>query len=365
MRLPTADRPVYWALGVWIAFGLVNATQIVVGMRAEGMHHAWASLFGVFSLTWLVWAAATPVVLALGKRIPLGRNAGWRGYGIHFAACVAIGAAHAMWFAWLYMVLRPMGPAARERPFAVMAMSCFMEEFHLDLIAYAAVLAVGYTVESRRRLAERELEAERLGAQLALARLDALRRQLEPHFLFNTLNGIAALARDNRNNAAVGMIAGLSDLLRRVVEGAERQEAPLGEELEFVERYLEIQQMRFAERLRIVMDIPPELYTARVPSLILQPIVENAIQHGIGRRVEGGAIRIAASRSETVLTMRVENDGPALANDLSGVSAGIGIPNSRARLKSLYGDAAALDVRNRELGGVEAVVTLPYRTAIA
>src|SRR5262249_27326178 len=152
------------------------------------------------------------------------------------------------------------------------------------------LIVFGHTIESRRRLAERD-------EQLTQARLDALKRQLEPHFLFNTLNAIAGLVRSRQNDAAVSMIAGLRDLLRRVVDGPSGAETTLAEEIEFLDAYLRIQQTRFAGRLRVDVDVPGELSGARVPSMILQPVVENAIKHGIGTRVEGGFIRVSARRS--------------------------------------------------------------------
>jgi two-component system, LytTR family, sensor kinase len=229
-------------------------------------------------------------------------------------------------------------------------MAFFYTRFHVDLIAYVVVLGTGHALESRRRLAERE-------EQLSKARLDALRHQLEPHFLFNTLNGISGLVRSGENQTAVETIAGFSDLLRRVIEGEAGSPITLTEELVFIRKYLGIQQMRFASRLRFEVDIPDELATARVPGLILQPVVENAIEHGICRRLQGGVIRIAARRVSGRITLAVENDGPAL----NGAREGVGIANTRARLKNLYGSDAAFELRDKATGCVEATITVPYQ----
>src|SRR5262249_22735923 len=148
--------------------------------------------------------------------------------------------------------------------------------------------------------------------QLSKAQFDALRRQIEPHFLFNTLNAIAGLVREKKNDEAVSMIVGLSDFLRSVLEDRNRQQVPLQQEMELMERYLEIQKVRFADRLQLNVDVPSELLPARVPSLVLQPLVENAIKHGIAKRAQGGAIRVAASRTNGMLSLRVYNDGPTL-----------------------------------------------------
>ncbi len=184
---------------------------------------------------------------------------------------------------------------------------------------------------------------------------------MEPHFLFNTLNGIAGLVREHKNGTAVEMIAGLSDLLRRVLEGADRQLVPLAEELSFLERYIELQQMRFGDRLNVAVDVPLELYGALVPGLILQPLIENAIQHGVGKRVEGGTIRVSAARSGGILTLSIHNDGPNLPPGGVDSGSGVGISNTRGRLVSLYGAGCALEVRN-VASGVETIVQVPCGT---
>jgi sensor histidine kinase YesM len=143
--------------------------------------------------------------------------------------------------------------------------------------------------------------------------MDVLRRQLEPHFLFNTLNGISGLVRERQNNAAVDMIAGLSCLLRRALEDSGTQLVPLAEEVSFQESYIGLQSMRLGDRLQVTLDIPVELYAALVPQLLLQPLVENAIVHGIGKLVDGGQIRLTARESKGTLSIYLYNDGPALA----------------------------------------------------
>jgi len=156
------------------------------------------------------------------------------------------------------------------------------------------------------------------------------------------------------------MIAGLSDFLRRVLEDSNRQEVPLGEEMAFLQKYLEIQKARFGERLQVIVDVPREFFPAQVPTLILQPMVENAVKHGIAKRANGGAIRISAFRSNGMLTLRVCNDGPTLPADWERTHAGIGISNVRTRLQSLYGNAFELSMRNQAPGGVEASVSVPF-----
>ena len=347
---------------VWLGLGLVNATQIVAGMRVVGMHHHWTALFVSWVLSWLVWALATPLVLALARRLPPTLAIGWRGWSTHAAACAAIGVADALWVAFLQWSLDPLG-CSPCTPYRYLAVGGLYERFHIDVITYVAILAVGHTIDSLQRLSQREAETARLSAELSKAQLDALRRQIEPHFLFNTLNGISGLVRQGDRDAAVDMIARLSDLLRRVLDGGESQLVPLAEELAFLERYVALQVMRFGDRLRVMVDVPVDLYGALVPNLILQPLVENAILHGVSRRAEGGSIRVGASRSGNALTLFVHNDGPALPIEPADAHSGVGIANTRGRLHTLYGSECTLEIRNHQAVGVETVVCMPYRVA--
>jgi two-component system LytT family sensor kinase len=347
---------------LWLAFAFINASQIVGGMRAVGMHHAWARLFLVVLASWIVWPLATPLILRLGRRFPPTNWHSPRVWAAHFAACLAVATLYCVWTAGLQFVLQPWGSDAQVTKFWQTAFYVFYGEFHIFLILYAAILAIDFTFESARRLAQRETEAARLNEQLSRAQFDALRRQLEPHFLFNTLNAIAGLIREQRNDDAVSMIAGLSDLLRRVLDGSSRQEVPLDEEIEFLTTYLDIQKTRFGNQLQIQVDVPREILAARVPGLILQPMVENAIEHGIRKRAAGGQLRVGATRNNGRLTLSVYNDGPQLPEDWQQQSTGIGLANVRARLKSLYGDSCSLDIHNHD-HGVEVLLAVPYKAA--
>jgi hypothetical protein len=346
-----------WIALIWLAVGVLNGAQIVIGMHAAGMRHHWAALFFVNTISWLVWACATPLVFSLGDRFPISRALGWKGCLVHLAALLSIVFVDALWISAWYHWLNPLAESPKPPPLSYLLVNALFERCHVGMITYVAILAAGHTIASLKRLAMRE-------AELSKAQLDSLRRQLEPHFLFNTLNGVAGLVREGKNAAAVEMIAGLSDLLRHVLEGGDRELVPLAEELSFLERYIELQSMRFGDRLKVVVGVPPDLYGARVPSLILQPLVENAIQHGIGRRVEGGVIHVCAAGSDGMLTLSVHNDGPALPPGGIEPGCGVGIANTRRRLAALYGPECALVVRNHALAGVETIVRVPYGAAL-
>jgi two-component system LytT family sensor kinase len=345
----------FWVAAIWAGVGLFDATQTFVVMRAEGMHHAWANLYLTQLLSWLPWALATPFVLRLGRQYPLKRA-----WALHLAVCAAIGLVYSAWVAGFEKLLNPWANTPGPGRFTEIWLSKFNNGLLSDVILYSILMLVSHMLESRERLAMQQTETARLNEQLSRAQLDALRRQIEPHFLFNTLNAIAGLVREKRNDAAVSMIAGLSDFLRRVVNDSGRQQVPLGEELEFAQKYLDIQKVRFADRLQVNVDVASELFPAQVPSLLLQPMVENAVKHGISKRVQGGAIRIAASRSNGMLTLNVYNDGPSLIAGWEKTNSGIGMANVRTRLHSLYGDAFELSMHNQAPGGVEVSVSVPF-----
>jgi two-component system, LytTR family, sensor kinase len=352
-----------WIASIWGGIGLFDATQTVFVMRAEGMHHYWVRLFFALLVSWLPWMLATPLVLRLSCRFPPARWKRPATWGAHLTACAGIGVVYASWLAMWVLWLNPWAATPGPSSYSRLWIDKFYGGLLSFLILYSLILLVGHLLRSREQLAQQQTETALLNEQLSKAQLNALRRQIEPHFLFNTLNAIAGLVREKRNDAAVNMIAGLSDFLRRVVEDSDRQQVPLAEELEFTQKYLDIQKARFAERLEFSVDVPAELLPAQVPSLILQPMVENAVKHGIAKRVQGGAIRITASRSNRTLTLRVYNDGPGLTAGWDKSASGVGIPNVRTRLHSLYGESFELSLQNQQPGGVEASVSVPFVSA--
>jgi two-component system, LytTR family, sensor kinase len=348
-----------WIAAVWAGIGLIDACETVFPMRAVGMHHNWVSLFATLMLVWLPWALATPLVMRLGRRFPLGRSSGVPRWTLHVAVAVSIGLITSAWYVGLEMLLDPWADPHPPDPFFGLLLGRFSSQVTTSLILYAFVLAIDFSLQSRQRIARQETEAARLNEQLSRAQLDALRRQIEPHFMFNSLNAIAGLVRDNRNDAAVDAIVALSDFMRHAAEGSNRPQVPLAQEVEYLRQYLEVQKARFAERLQVTLDIPAELLAAQVPSLILQPLVENAIKHGISKRAQGGEIQVAAAQANGRLSISVGNDGPALPTDLEKTRTGIGIANLRNRLQVMYGSGYELLLRNRDAGGVQVSISLP------
>lgn len=181
--------------------------------------------------------------------------------------------------------------------------------------------------------------------------------------MYNTLNSIAGLVRDQRNDAAVSMIVGLSEFLRRASEDSHRSQVTLAEEVEYLQRYLDLQKVRFGDRLQVSVDIPTELLRAQVPNLLLQPLVENAIKHGISKRVAGGSVRVGGACHNGTLSLSVYNDVRSLLTDWQVTRTGVGLGNLRTRLQILHGSESGLELKRVDAGGVEVVVTLPFTEA--
>jgi two-component sensor histidine kinase len=345
----------------WTFFGLLNGTQLYLGLRMEGLNLPVWRVFATDVFGWWPWILATPIVLALGRRFPFERGSWWRVVPVHLVACLVIASAHLAFFTYASNFFQPFGPPRNPTSFWDSFLGRFTSQFHIDLLIYAATLGVSYAVSYYLQFREREFRASQLEGQLVQAQLQTLKMQLQPHFLFNTLNGIAGLVRDSRNKAAVDMLAGLSDLLRYTLENAGKQEVLLKEELEFLELYLDIQRMRFSDRLKVEMQIEPEALNALVPNLILQPLVENAIRHGVSRRAAAGVLGVTAQRDNGSLRIRIYDDGPGLKRDDGSTTVeGVGLSNTRARLAQLYGEQQNFSLTERAGGGVEAVLVFPY-----
>jgi len=339
---------------IWLAGGLFDASQTVLVMHAVGRHD-WLELFGTQFISWLPWVLATPFIIDLTRRHSITRRTALRTAALHLASFLTVSLAAEAWYAALQSFFNPW-----EYP----SSPTFVEAWNTSLpyqllpylIVYALILTSTYIAAARERSA-------RLNEELSQAQLAALRGQMEPHFMFNTLNSIAGLVREQRNEAAVSMIVGLSEYLRRSTQDSHRAQVTLAEEVEYLQRYVDIQKVRFGERLQFSVDIPPEMLRAQVPNLLLQPLVENAIKHGVGRCVAGGAVRVAGLCENGSLRLSVSNDGPNNPNDEPVAHTGVGLNNLRTRLRILHGDESELQLRLAPSGEAEVVVTLPLREA--
>ena len=353
-----ASRRASWvaATGFWLFVAAMSMAQTFWLARTPGQHVdirqaiVWQSTFFVswIPLTLLVWHIA-------GRWLPE-RFGGWPQFLLaHMPVLVTIALVHPLLMTLLqHAISTPAMPA----------MQSFVNELRGSLTAspliYTAIAGTGAATTLYERYRDRQLAAARLETELADARLQALRGHLQPHFLFNSLHSIAALARAGDTAGVVRLTAALSDLLRHVLDAGDRH-ASLREELQIVERYLEIQRARFPDRLDVTIDLAPDAADARVPLLIVQPLVENAVRHGLATRVREGSLVVRAVRNNGQMRIDVEDTGVGLPAGWRLANAtGTGLRNLASRLAAEFGDAAALDVGPREGGGVRATVTLPY-----
>lgn len=349
-------HPYLYIAGIWLAVGVVEAIQTIYGMRAAGMHHAWVRLFFCEIVGWLPWALATPAVLNATRNLPLNRL---KGLLAHAGLLLMIGLASSLWESLLERWFQPWAPDFLPGPFLATWVQKTYGNLFAALVIYALVYLVCVGIDSRQKLLQQRAETARLNAELAKAQLHALRCQIEPHFIFNALNCISGMVRENKNQDAVNMVAALGDVLRRLTKESEAK-VPLKREMEFLEKYFEIQKLRFAERLNVVVTVPEELNAAEVPSLVLQPLVENAVKHGISQCARGGTVEVAAARESGELNLSVYNDGPPLPESWES-GGGVGLSNLKSRLHLIFGAEAKLKVASDGISGVRVSVTLPYR----
>lgn len=342
----------------WIVPAVFAVINRIAQARLQGWEPAtFRELLFEFG-DWLLYAFLTPAVFAIAKRWPLARPHLVRRAVLHFffsllfcvawATCGQIlrvvleGATKIwlqigiQWLSWIFITL----------PFGVAVYLCVVGIEH----------ATRYFIDAR----EREVQVARLSEQLSSARFATLQAQLNPHFLFNTLNTITVLVRDNDRQGAVSIIEHLSELLRRTLTRQQANEVTLGEELDLVQQYVAIEQARFSDRLRPEFRIPESLMSAAIPSFALQHLVENAIRHGIAKHTDAGLLLVTATRSGDVLEINVIDDGVGI-DPAAPVPPGHGIDNTRERLRALYGGQASLEITRRAEGGTIAILRLPYR----
>jgi two-component system, LytTR family, sensor kinase len=355
-RLPrSVRREALYIFGAWTLFGLFSASQVYAFWELRGRPAPWEQVLFGSMLDAYLWALTTLLIFWLAWRVPL-RDTSLRLFiPVHAAAAVGLSLLRTVILVALSHQLAWMP----ERPFTTL----FLAQFHQYILYYCLLLGVGLALDYYHRYREGERMAERLQAGLNEARLQALKGQLHPHFLFNTLHAISSLIPTDAKPAR-RMVARLGDLLRTSLDHEATQEVTLREELDFLQPYIEIEQIRLGDRLAISVDIAPEVMEARVPHLILQPLVENAICHAIAPRAEGGRIEVSARGLAGRLRLTIRDDGPGIgASRANQLREGIGLANVRARLEQLYGSEQAFLLTNHPEGGLVVSLTIPIQRA--
>lgn len=336
----------------WLAYGLIAGTQVWLGMIDHG--HSVPLLLGHYVCVWIVWAAFTAIVVRLVRRYPI-VPLSFHNIAIHVLAALVIGAIHSVYWIALSVEMRPFD--VRNATWAdIRLLTQLYYRIPAELILYAAVAGAIQAIDLYGRYRQREMESAQLKSSLTSARLHALELQIQPHFLFNTLNAVSSLVRTGKNGEAVTMIAGLSDLLRYSLDHEGSSRVTLDAESQMLRRYLEIQRVRFADRMTFSIDIDDAVLRATVPTLILQPLAENAVRHGIARASAGGAVSVKAFRENGWLRVDITNTGTL---SVSAESPGLGLRNTRERLRQLYGDKHRFELR-QSAEGVVASLGVPW-----
>jgi sensor histidine kinase YesM len=353
-------------LGAATLIGLIEGAQLFVGLSAMEFPVSWPYALQSTMPSWYVLLALLPGIVWLAQRFPFERGRWQRALPVHLAAAVLFAFLHVTLSSWLSQHVL----AGTESTWSLSeSLSRLLTAyFVLELVTYFAVVGAYTAYDYARRYREREghaaqlaVRALRLEASLSRAKLDSLRMQLNPHFLFNTLNAISVMAMKGERQGVVRMLMLLSDLLRLSLDNKQHVVA-LRDELEILDRYLEIENVRFRDRLTLERAIDPAVLDAEVPSLVLQPLVENAIRHGISRRPGRGVVRVEAQIvAGEWLELRVLDTGPGVDSTPARDGTGVGLSNTRARLEQLYGSRQELTLVSRQGGGACATVRVPLR----
>jgi two-component sensor histidine kinase len=353
-----SSRVPLWAfvLLFWAVLTVVYASQLwLIAVRESDEMRAqlvWQAAY------YLAWAPATLLIWKVTDAWTPERLGWWKFLLFHVVFGLTVAVAHSAAVVPIAFASVPV-----PEPMTDMFVTYVRARLHLQLLIYAAIVGVGQAIGYYTHYREGQVTAARLEAQLAAARLDGLRGQLQPHFLFNSLHSIASLARAGDTAGVVRLIAGLSDLLRHLLDSRVTHQ-PLREELALVDKYLDIHRVRFGDRLRVSIDVSDTVQEASVPLLIVQPLVENSLRHGFASRIEPGTIVIRARRVADALVLDVVDDGVGLPNGWTlDDSSGTGLRNLASRLAVEFGDRQSLDVRPADGGGTHVTVTLPFETS--
>ena len=357
LRSPAVRLLAVW-LGVAVFF---SAQNLLVG---AARHHPVDWQWDVYHefIYYSIWAAFTPLVLSAGRRWPLGGAAPWwRTVLPHLGRMTLLAPAQIVttytvhWAGLTVVGLKPPGTLGT---FLAALGSGIVWGTLTGFLYYWLILGVQAAFIYQRMYREQRVAAAELEGRLTEARLEALRLQLHPHFLFNTLNAISAFVGAEPDRAR-RMIARLGELMRRTLDGGTAAEQSLSQELDLLAPYLEIQRIRFGDRLSIELDVNDGAGDGLIPTLMLQPLVENAVEHGVKRTKDAGRVRLSAQRSGDRLRLEIVDNGPGPA----GGGEGVGLANTRARLAGLYGAAHRLELRALEAGGTAVAIELPFKTA--
>lgn len=365
--MPDSFRRWLSFFGLWTLGGLICAgAQYVFLIEENRQFSSSRPLPAVLPVVaWVLvafylWAALSPLISWFAHKFPVEGERRWRNLLLHIpVAAFFILAEMMLWTTLRWTIFVP--PLRNLRSPLELFSAVLMSWLIIDLMIYSIILVVIHALKYHREFAAEQLKASELRAHFAGVELQSLKAQLHPHFLFNTINAVSELVYDAPETAD-RILTQLSVLLRMLLKGGKEQEIPLRKELDFLRGYVEIQQTLLQERLAVDFRVDAGVLDASVPNMILQPLVENAIRHAVAPREEGGKIEVEARRHNGTLHVSVRDDGPGLAkNGAAKETKGIGLANTRARLKHLYGDAHNFELTETPGGGLTVSMEMPYR----
>ena len=352
---------IVWLLviGIWSVLSIFMGIQLTLQYSRSGTPIEWYRGIAMEMLYCSLWVVTFPVTRWLARNIRITRTTWASGIIIHIVAGILLSSFTMAMRPVLSWLILGLANDAVTMARIIRALYSFLD---FGMMSYLINILISFSFEYFYRVRERDLRMTQLETQLVQSQLHALKMQLQPHFLFNTMNAIAMLARKNDTDSVLQMINRLSALLRRALTEQTAQTIPLREEIELVKLYLEIEQVRFNDKLSVRFDVAPDALDALVPNFLLQPLVENAVRHGIAVSSKGGSILIAAKTERDQLLLTIYDSGPGLNGELSDLTGhGIGLANTIARLQKLYGEQSTFMLSGKNGSGTTATVSIPYR----
>jgi two-component system LytT family sensor kinase len=363
LNLSRTAKFLLWLI-IWGMLGLSQAARLYFIYNFDNPGHVtWTDVLIMALPEWYVWGLFSLVIFAICKRAPFRRDRLISLAAIHISLAIILSIAQILIYNTVFTVLEFLLStkiASTLIGFWDMSAYVLRTKMHSALLTYFLIAFFSYAIILYAGFRDNERRLEQLQSRLSQARLDALKGQLQPHFLFNTLNAITVLIHSDPD-AADRMVTRLSELLRTTLDSGDVHEVELAHELELLDLYLNIQQVRFGDRLQVERQIDDAAKNSMVPYMILQPLVENAIEHGVSRNTAGGLIRISASCANLRLKLCVADNGPGMTTDHSTEESGYGLDNTKKRLQTLYGNDAAISIGQSDLGGTDVTLTFPSR----
>ena len=344
-----------WSFAIWTLVAVFTSTQLYL-KNLSPSSTPWLTLFFIQFLVWQVWGLLTPLIFWLGKRYRIDRQTYFKGLLVHLPIAVGMVLLYLLFYSLIWNIF---GTEVFEMGSVFVYFKVFFFNlFHWHFFIYMAIVGIGHAVTYYEELRARDLEAVKLEKELLISQLNTLKTQLEPHFLFNTLNNVISSIKQDKSEAAIGMLIKLSDFLRATLVETRQEEIPLNMEIDFIQKYLEIEQYR-NKNMNILLSLEENVKQALVPSFLLQPIVENAIKHGFSKLANAKKLEIGAEKHGDSLKIWVYNEGPPLKKDYKS-NYGIGLRNTIKRLEKMYKEQANLNLMSVN-DGVLVELLLPYR----